>query len=256
MKGLLILTLPLTFAASAFADEIQLRNGGSLHGRILEDAGGKLKVEVASGTVTVDRDDVVSIRPERTAMDDFDERLATVSEDAPSYARLGAWAERRGLKRHAREMFGKALEFDPENEAARRALGFVLHEGQWRTREEVNLAMGLVLDGGQWVTPAERLLHETAAVETELARLKGRIEKERIALEKRFEPKPERVVERRPAYVLGIQPALYHGPRSFPPVWFYPYPVIYYGGGGMIAPAVPATPGSLVVSFDNPFGPP
>lgn len=252
MKGLLALALPLTFASTAFADDIHLKNGGTIHGRIIADAGGKLTIEFGSGTITVDKADVVSIRPKRTALDDFDERRATIDEDAASYARLGAWAERRGLKRHARESFEKALELDPENESARRALGFVRFQDKWLTREEVNLAMGLVRHEGRWVTPAERLLHETAEVESELARLKARIERERVAMER---PPRERVVERRPAYVLGIQPALYHGPRGFPPAVIYPYsyPVYVYGGGGAFLPAAPApVPGPLPGPF---FGP-
>ena len=257
MKGITIVALSLTLAATAAADEIQLKSGGSVHGRIIEDAGGKLKIETGSGTITVDRADVVSIRPGRTAMDDFDDRRAVLDEDASSFARLGAWAERRGLRRQAREMFEKTVELDAENETARRALGFVRYDGKWLTREEVNLAMGLVREGDRWVSPAERLLHETARVEAELARLKAGIEKERIALERKFEPKPERVVVRQPAYVLGIQPALYHGPRVFPPAVIYPYayPTYVYGSGGAFVPAPAPAPAPLPGPFFAPAPP-
>lgn len=218
LLGLFLLTAP-----SARADEITLDTGGVIRGRIIKDSDGKLTIQVDSGTITLDRKQVVSIRAGRTLLDDFEDRAAALEENATAddtYA-VGSWARRHGLTRRAREMFEKTLERDADHDRARRALGYVRYSGQWMTREEVNLAAGLVKYKGKWVTPAERLLYETAAVEKELARLKHALERERIRMERRAAPRPRREVVHRD-YVLGIKPARTYGPRIYPT-----YPVHY-----------------------------
>lgn len=133
----------LLFAAPAFADEITLATGGRLRGRIVGDTGARVTVDVGSGTVTIERGQILSIKITPMAQDEFEGRLAAAPETAEGFAQLGTWAQRRGLGTRAREMFEKALAKNPDQPTARRELGFVRRDGQWVTREKAARDLGV-----------------------------------------------------------------------------------------------------------------
>jgi tetratricopeptide (TPR) repeat protein len=125
-------------------------------------------------------------RAARLAHRDLEERAAALpsNPDAGSLYELGAWAQRHGLAREARELFDRAILRDPEHEAARRALGFKRFDGRWLTEEETMLAKGFSLFEGRWVTDPERaLILEERAMRLKERERKLREDEERIRRE-------------------------------------------------------------------------
>src|SRR5262245_20649483 len=68
---------------------------------------------------------------------EFKRRLASRADDVASHVRLGDWARDAGLDAEARAEYEAALALDAENAAARRALGWVKIDKDWRKTAEV-----------------------------------------------------------------------------------------------------------------------
>lgn len=154
-RGLVAL---LAMVSAAAADEVLLTSGGKLSGIVRSEDAASVTVELGAGTVAVPRDQVKEIRRGSSALSEFYERAGRLKEskDAAAIAELASWARGKGLERHARRQFERVLQLDPNHVAARRALGFALHEGKWLTRTELLAATGHVLFRGRWMTESER----------------------------------------------------------------------------------------------------
>ena len=181
--------LLLAVVLPAAADEVVLKNGSKLEGAVKE-VGNKVIVDVGSGTITVDRSEVVSISRPSGALWEFDQRMEAVRpEDADGYYQVYLWAKtQEGLKSRAERLLRKILEIDPNHEPARKALGYVNYKGAWLTQDELKGALGLVRYDGNWVTAetAEKLkkLDQQLSVarqreDTEAQRVRGQLEVER-----------------------------------------------------------------------------
>ncbi len=144
----------LLLPAWAWADEVHLRNGSALQGRVTEQ-GDRVMVELDYGTVTVDRKDVGSIDRGANVLDDLDQKLKA-AQTADQIYEAGVWADRQGFANRARAAFARAIVVDPNHENARKALGYVKYEDRWMTPDEVHRAQGKVLYEGTWVTPEQR----------------------------------------------------------------------------------------------------
>jgi hypothetical protein len=68
---------------------------------------------------------------------------------------LAQWCERHTLKKSLKIVYERVLKRWPHDASARKALGFVRHEGKWITRQEYMRGLGLVeSEGGEtWLTP-------------------------------------------------------------------------------------------------------
>lgn len=175
LAGVLVL-LP----ALAGADDVLLRGGGRISGRILARSETSVQVDVGPGIITVPMASVLSIEEKRTPLDEYEERAATLRDnDAAGWLQLANWAAARGLNTQARRTYDKVLAIDPQNVNANRALGHVLADGRWVTEEESYQLRGLVQFEGEWITAPERdaILGQRDARLAEL----GRIDAERRA---------------------------------------------------------------------------
>lgn len=177
LAGLMVL-LP----AIATADDVLLRSGGKISGRILQRSETSVQVDVGPGIITVPMTSVLSIEEKRTTLDDHEERAARLrANDAPGWLELANWAASEGLNTQARRAYEKVVSIDPQHADANRALGRVLVDGRWVSEQESYRARGLVSFEGEWITPGERdaILRER---ESRLADL-TRIDAERRARE-------------------------------------------------------------------------
>ena len=115
--------LLLAAVHSAVADEVVLKNGSKLEGAVTE-AGNKVIVDVGSGTITVDRSDVVSISRPTDLIREFDYRMeSTRPDDADSYYQVYLWAKtQEGLKSRSEKLLRKILEINPNHEPTRRIM--------------------------------------------------------------------------------------------------------------------------------------
>jgi hypothetical protein len=160
--GLVVAVLPL----AARADEVFLKGGGQLSGRVVSRSATEIEVDVGAGTIGVPVSSVLRIEEGRSPLDEYDERASRLlAGDADGWVALGDWASSRGLGSQAREAYGRALAASPLDPRANEALGNVLVDGRWVSEEEGYRARGYVQHEGDWVTPAERdaTLREQAA---------------------------------------------------------------------------------------------
>jgi hypothetical protein len=171
MRGLCWIGLLTLAAAAARADTVYLVGGGTVEG-VVTVKDGTVTVRHAFGCVTLDASLVERIEQGECALGAFEKAFAAVTARTPNPAarvwELRAWCLKQGLTVQARTCEERALEFDPDFEAARRALGFVRHQGAWLTRDEFQRAQGKVLCEGMWVTPEEKTDLERATARARL----------------------------------------------------------------------------------------
>jgi hypothetical protein len=163
----------------ARADQVVTRGGGVLDGEIVERRPDAIVIDVGGGTIGLPLAYVERIVPGPSPAAQFrarSERLAPV--DVAGWLALGEWARRQDLRSQAGEAFLHVLARDPDNAAARHALGHVRVGGEWMTREEGYRARGLVLHDGAWITPDERAVQ---LAESEAALARERAEAESLA---------------------------------------------------------------------------
>ena len=155
-RKIFLLVLLLSGAAPGVrADQILLKNGNRLEGRVTATAPGRIRVELDAGSsIEIELDQVAERIPGRSPLELFPERLrAMPREDRDGFIELARWGEERGIKRCAREAWREVLRLDPHQETARQRLGYALHRNRWVLRDALEDA-GFVLHRGLWVTPA------------------------------------------------------------------------------------------------------
>ena len=159
----------------AHADDVFLKGGARISGRLLSRTATSVEVDVGVGYVTVPMSSVDRIEARRTPLDDYYERAASLGRaDGASWLQLGTWATSQGLGTQARTAFEQVLTVDPSNADANQALRRVQLDGRWVSEEESYRARGFVRFEGEWVTPAAQdaiLGQRTAAYAAQVVRL-------------------------------------------------------------------------------------
>ena len=99
----------------------------------------KYGVEARGRTVAwKDLRSIEDVPPAADALNaEFAERQRQRPKEVVAHVRLGTWARERGLAAEATAEFEAALAIDPENGAARRALGWVRVEKEWKRTEDL-----------------------------------------------------------------------------------------------------------------------
>jgi len=104
---------------------------------------------------------------ERTDIHEYRERFAALKTGEDAVA-LALWAGKKRFRKNViADTYAKAVELDPDNAAAREALGHVQYKGEWMTPDErmkriegdeadAMRAKGLVRYKDQWVTPEDK----------------------------------------------------------------------------------------------------
>jgi hypothetical protein len=148
------------------ADVVHLKTGRSIEGSTAPGAKkGTLEVRKADGSVVVVSDaDIVRIEKKEDPASELERRLKALppGEVEPLLDQL-AWAREKSLHREARGIARQILEIDPNQEAARKELGYVVYENKWILESELKKKKGLVRFRDEWMEMAEkerRLLQE------------------------------------------------------------------------------------------------
>jgi hypothetical protein len=150
--------------AYALADEIQLKEGGVLSGKILSESDKEVTIETKYGPQTIPRDRIAKIvktAPEET----YDGKRAKIaSGDAEGHYQLGLWCKAKGETENATREFREAIRWNPEHAGGRKELGYLKYAGKWLTKEEAQpyLDRGLVEYEGRIVTAEEKEKLEAA----------------------------------------------------------------------------------------------
>jgi hypothetical protein len=142
----------LLFAVSATADEIHLKDGRILSGRVFEETD-RYAIVDRDWKHAVKKSDVAEVVKKKNFMDEFDERLQKLpADDAEAIFEFGRWLEENEWASRARRAYEEVLDLDPDHRGARRALGYSLYEGAWVSPDELNRRKGLIEFEGRWYT--------------------------------------------------------------------------------------------------------
>jgi hypothetical protein len=151
--------------APALADEIYMKGGGRVSGRIVERTATRVAIETGPGRLTLPLSRVERIVEGRSSLEVFAERAADLGAgDVAGWAELAHWAEERDLLTQARLAWQRVLANDPGHPEANAGLGRVAVGGVWMSSEDAYRSRGYVSYEGRWLTPAE---HEAAVRERE-----------------------------------------------------------------------------------------
>lgn len=138
--------------ASAFADQIQLKGGGSIEGVVIED-GDDVVIQMDMGTVTLPRAEIALVVPAASALDELKTRLDAVGDtDARGLFAVARWAATRGLLARARAIARQVIARQPDHAQARAMLGHEKIDGRWLSPAEVMRHRGYVRRGAGWIT--------------------------------------------------------------------------------------------------------
>jgi hypothetical protein len=175
MKALFLLVATLALLDAAAADEVYLKGGGKVSGRIVSRSATTIEVDVGAGRIGVPASSVERIEEGRSALQEFEERASSLpAGDVEGWLALGEWASARGLSSQAREAYNRVLSVSPGEPRANAALGNVQMDGRWMSEDESYRARGYIWYDGEWITADEhqRIQHERAAeAERDKARL-------------------------------------------------------------------------------------
>jgi hypothetical protein len=228
MKGSILFLGTLLLPAVALADEVYLKSGGQLSGRVVSRTADKIVVDVGAGQITVPPSAVVRIEEKRSALDDYEERARKLEPgDVNGWLALGDWASSRALGTQARQAYERALAAAPDSARANEALGRVQINGRWVTEDEAYQAKGYVKFEGDWISPAEHasILQERAADaersrQVQEADARARAAEERAQAAEERAKQAEQPTEGIPLwYAWGPGPAVWPaGPTVVPPL--------------------------------------
>jgi hypothetical protein len=165
MKRALLVVAAL-LATTLHADDVFLKGGGKVSGRILARTATSVQIDVGAGTVTLPMTRVERIQDGQSALQVYYARAGGLATgDAAGWKELARWASAQGLATQAREAYERVLRIDPADRDANLARGNVELEGRWVPEAESYRARGYVEFEGRWMTPAEQeaILRQRAA---------------------------------------------------------------------------------------------
>lgn len=146
-------------ARPAAADVVHLKTGRSIEGTTSPGAKkGTLEVRKADGSVVVVSEaDVVRVEKKENPASEIERRLKALPPgEIEPLLDLLAWAREKSLHREAKGIARRVLEIDPNHEAARKELGYVVYENKWILESELKKKKGLVRFRDEWMETAER----------------------------------------------------------------------------------------------------
>src|SRR4051812_40839516 len=162
--GLAALALGVSLVALApspgFADQIVLRGGGQVRGKVVPDPTSPDRVNVLLETgkrpLTFQKPQILRVIAEPSVLDEYVARKAKAAASAEGQHQLGLWCEEHKLRDLAELHFETAIERDRSFAPAHQKLGHALHGDRWLSGDELREAQGLVRYKGTWITKEER----------------------------------------------------------------------------------------------------
>jgi len=165
MRTPTVVVAAVLLSGAAAADEVYLKGGGRLSGRIVSRTETTIEVDVGAGRIGVPASSVLRIEEGRSPLQEYEERAGRLAPgDVDGWVALAEWADAHGLGTQAGEAYHRALAASPEDARANAALGNVKTNGKWMSEEESYRARGYVQYEGEWMTTAERDAAERARV--------------------------------------------------------------------------------------------
>jgi hypothetical protein len=152
---------------AASADEITLRGGGELQGKVISDPKKPDSVQVlllkGRNPLTFQKKQILQVIPKSSPLDEYVLKRGQVGPNAQAEYDLGVWCEQSKLADLARLHFETALTRDKDFAPAHKKLGHTQRGDRWLTADELRQVQGLVKYRGQWITEEEKAKRDESA---------------------------------------------------------------------------------------------
>jgi hypothetical protein len=123
-----------TAPGAAIPDQVVLKSGEIVSGRIVKDWPDSLRVRTGKGDVEIRRENVSSVRSLELSLEQSLDRWDAMPRDDPrALEELARFCQLRGLPGGARDAWLHLLLLDPSSELAARAIGAHKVDGQWES---------------------------------------------------------------------------------------------------------------------------
>jgi hypothetical protein len=144
----------LSAQASVRADVFQLKDGGEVAGTVVEkNEAGDVVVRTAAGAVvSLKRDMLQRIIEENAALAEYHERSRKTPDTAEAQRQLAEWCRQHKLADEADLHLMRVAELDPNDEEARRTLGFQKIGDRWLNADELMAVRGMQFFDGKYRT--------------------------------------------------------------------------------------------------------
>jgi len=147
-------------ARAARADEIMLRGGGQVQGKVVPDPRDKDKVQVwllqGRKPLSLQKTKILEVIPKASPLDEYFVKQKTTAQTAQAQYDFAIWCEQHKLADLAHVHYEAAVAIDKSFEPAHRKLGHIYHDGYWLTRDELSARQGLVKYKGRWISAEEK----------------------------------------------------------------------------------------------------
>jgi hypothetical protein len=144
----------------ARADEIVLRGGGQVQGKVQPDPANKDRVQIwllqGRKPLSFTRAQILEVIPKASPLDGYFDRVKKTDGTCAAQFGLGTWCEENKLPDLAKLHYEAALLADKSFEPAHKKLGHVYHDGYWLNRDDLSAIQGLVKFKGKWISTEER----------------------------------------------------------------------------------------------------
>lgn len=130
----------VSFCPVALGDTVTKKDGTTVEGKVVADDETGVTVKTSLGEIKIARSDVRSVEKGKTSAELFKEKWDAVDrKDATALLDLADWCKENKLSREAKKVYREIVDkVDPENEAARRELGYINVEGKWKLKSEID----------------------------------------------------------------------------------------------------------------------
>jgi len=153
------LAVLLLLSTAAHADIFLLANGGRVQGTLLNPGQSPRKtyqVQAAGvGQLTLAAGDVDRVLTMSELEQRYQELLPKLPDTEAAHWDMASKCEKAGLKEAREFHLEQVLRHNPDNEAARYALGYSKLDGRWQRQDDFMEQQGFVRHRGKWVLPQE-----------------------------------------------------------------------------------------------------
>lgn len=156
--GMLVVML----ASAVRADVFELKDGGELVGSLINRGEtGDYVVRTADGAeVSLTRQSIQRIVQQDDAALEYRRKSRQAPDTLEAHRELAEWCRARKLLTEADHHLARVAELDPDDEAARRGLGYQRVGDRWLTTDEVMTERGMVFFDGKFRTPQDVALRQ------------------------------------------------------------------------------------------------
>jgi len=165
LRGFLI---SLALAATLVGDELFLKSGERLEGKIVSETPSHVRIQTRFGTADVERAKIDRIVKGRTPQEEYEARRSRIDmKDANALFELAIFCKQNRLPTEYKKLLQDILKLDPKHDGANRELGRIYYGDRWFTKDELEKfkaaekaemeKKGLVLYENRWMTPDEMM---------------------------------------------------------------------------------------------------